>query len=108
MELESSLTSIKCLGFVRMVSFEHSICKTNCFSNFEPTCSSIGTVRLWADIRKDRKEKKFDIFQSLTNPDKRHDVLREFLPSSHGRFVLLGIFYGHGHDTEAGLLKILI
>ena len=104
MELESSLISIKCLGFVRMV------CKFKVFnyffSNFEPTCSSIWTVPLRAHIGKDRKEEKFDIFQYLSNPGQRSDVLCELLRNPDGRLVCHWNLDGHGDDTEEGFLKI--
>ena len=75
MELESSLTSIKCLGFVRMVCKNQAV-QICCFSNSQSAGPSVRTVRLRAYIGKDRKEEKSDIFQYLTNPDERHDVLR--------------------------------
>ena len=106
MELESSLIFIKCLGFVRIVKTFQGV--KLFFSNFKPACSSIWTVRLRAHIGKDRKEKKPDLFQYLTNSDQRDDVLREILPNPNGSHVLLRILNVHGDDTEEGLLKILI
>ena len=66
------------------------------------------TVRVWAHIGKDRKEKEPDIFQYLTSPDQRDDVLRQILPNPNGGHALHGFLYGHGDDTEECFLKILI
>ena len=105
MERESSLISIKCLGFVRMV------CKFKVlnyfFSNFEPTCPSIWPVPLRAHIRKDRKEEKSNMFQYLSNPGQLGDVLCELLPHPHGRLACNWMLDGPGDDTEEGFLKIL-